>query len=275
MIKNIEKLTRGMAVVFCEYGSTLSIGVVTKTGARDGLANIRVQTGYGVRDRKDIPVGDILGLAVKSKPVRTPKEFFASIETPEGFSRTVREDVWREGSEWEQRTPILELSHEDGRRIEFHWYLSKQKSGRTGRRLADKIQISGHVYFKREDGREVSFDRHGVEDSFYIDESPQYAHVTDQANFIVKHTLEKRIPEALARSANMIQVPGIPFRINKDKKDAIRKQIQTGGHSFTPSGFGTGYRVSARQTRWSKRAARATETFFSLSPLYIETFDCD
>lgn len=83
------------------------------------------------------------------------------IITPDGFEReeTVGEN-WHPNPEYRSTFPVLKLTSPDTR-IEIHFTTGKYR--RTGYDLG-----SGHVTFDTPMG-ERTFDRYGVEDSFYID----------------------------------------------------------------------------------------------------------
>lgn len=74
----------------------------------------------------------------------------------------------------------------------------------------------------------------------------------------------------------MVSIPGFGFRIHQDNLEAVKKKIQNSGpHTFTPSGFGTGHILSTRGSRYSKPMPAETAKFFGVPVLYDETFDHD
>jgi len=261
------------------------------------------------------------------------------IETPEGFEREVRVEP---KTNWMPAFKVLALTSPDVE-ILINFY----PNSRDSYSLA-----SGHVSFDTPLGRRT-FDRYGVEDSFYIDnprkwidapragdrvvhgkskmlgtvtQGPGYrefgenrkdsysdettivwdsadgagtkvvytkrqlsaskiakADVIEQANHTIKQILEVRIPEARARLAQSERVPGIPFEVTPERKQEVTRTLASGSaYSFTPSGFGTGYRLFMKRDRYSRgipggseRAREETERFFGISPIYVETFDAD
>ncbi len=133
----------------------------------------------------------------------------------------------------------------------------------------------GHTIYSY-GGRKYTFDRRGIEDSFYHlplwggDESYDL-------NLIIAEQLD-RVTKSLKIIAKSIDVPGVPFTTTPERLEHMKKQLKSGGQvSFTPQGFGTGYIISygAKHHSDAKRAPKATEDFFGVSSLYISTFDAD
>lgn len=97
-------------------------------------------------------------MAKQSPKIRVPSisTLLKGIVTPEGFEREETTEVWRWGQK-ETTYPVLRLTSPDVR-IQINF-----SGGRDSYALAD-----GHVTFDTSQG-ERTFDRYGVEDSFYID----------------------------------------------------------------------------------------------------------
>jgi len=130
---------------------------------------------------------------------------------------------------------------------------------------------SGHTTFKTTKG-DYSFDRRGVDDSFYLK-------LTDGPEEFLATFREqlKKIEATRARHANAVTVPGFSALVSPEQKTEIIEKLRSGkAHEFRPAGFGTGYKLSLRQhSRWDKRAKPETEAFFGVSPIFIEETDCD
>lgn len=179
------------------------------------------------------------------------KEVVKGLQVPTGFTATMEKD---DNQVWKQYSQLV--------------YVLKSK---------DNIEIrieqngSGHVNF---DG--LTFDRLGVEDSFYF--LPMWEGDKDvyDLNSIIPEQLA-RIEKARASHKTAITVPGLPFSVQPKELERLKKQLrETGRIQFMPSGFGTGYVVSRnRQLHHSIRAGRQLEQFFGVGALYIEKFDCD
>lgn len=145
---------------------------------------------------------------------------------------------------------------------------------------SDTIEIKldqsgcGHTSFLHK-GNWLSFDRRGIEDSFYHLPMWDGGDVPD-VNVIITEQIE-RVAEYLKVADTFIQVPDLPFTVTPKRLAELKKQLGSNKSvSFMPSGFGTGYMVAPRKTdRRDKRATQATEDFFGVSPLYISTFDAD
>lgn len=136
-----------------------------------------------------------------------------------------------------------------------------------------------------------SFDRAGVDDSFYWKhcwerELNEHKKPVDLAA-VIREQLE-RVKDRKAFHERAIDVPEIGFRIDPAKKAGLIEKLRDpAGHiTFTPSGFGTGYTIArfnhvtangtkiAGFARW-RRVSNALEDFFGVGPLWIERFDCD
>jgi len=119
----------------------------------------------------------------------------------------------------------------------------------------------------------ATFDRRGVESSFYWkplwekDERPDI-------KVILNEQLE-RIAKHRVYAATAIKVPQISFTVSPENLAKLKVTFKNKGyHRFHPSGFGTGYTVSAKPLRHGSRASKELETFFGV-PLWVETFDAD
>jgi hypothetical protein len=128
---------------------------------------------------------------------------------------------------------------------------------------------SGHTNF---DG--CSFDRVGVDDSFHV----EFTDTAETMRVKIAQELEK-IRVSRERRARSEKVPGLPggWLVTPETKAKIGAALQAGRrHSFTPSGFGTGYNVGRAKSGWATRLPDETSQFFGVvGPLYYETMDCD
>lgn len=204
-------------------------------------------------------------MSERTKPaVPTVARMLREIATPEGFEREVRTEP---KTQWAPAVKVLVLKG-DGIEIEI-WF----SGGRDSYSLA-----SGHVTFETSAGRRT-FDRYGVEDSFYIDNPAKMGgegDVIQQANEAIRRFVEERVPEARAQLDRSERVPGIPFEVTPERKAAVTEALRgSGRYKFMPSGFGTGYTLTTKATRYGAPAPRELEQFFGLAPLYVEKFDAD
>lgn len=183
-----------------------------------------------------------------------------SITIPDGFTAAMREekDGWVKG----QKTYLVyTLTKPDDTKIEFDQY------------------GSGHTKFLTEKGWRT-FDRTGVEDSFY--------HLPFEHEKGKKIDLNALVAEQLARIEksrdyfkSAISVPGLPnFTVAPDRVAKLKADLKKFGViTFTPSGFGTGYSITKKPTRGLRygesRAKPELEAFLGHSPLYVSTMDCD
>jgi hypothetical protein len=122
----------------------------------------------------------------------------------------------------------------------------------------------------------LTFDRRGVEDSFYWKEFSG-KELRDFNAMILDQS--RRVREAREFHQTALKVPDVGFSVSPDRLKALQKEIKTLGYvTFHPSGFGTGYRVvkkSHNRFGGSRRASADLEKFLECAPLWIETFDCD
>ncbi len=223
--------------------------------------------------------------AEKLKPVI--QAFIDSIEVP-GFVKTTGEghhtgmgdvgSVWDKESPWWRKTTWVRLFNEEaGVSIAINVSRTPSTRYKAGKKIPfrgtlEDIAASGHTCYKNEAGSWLSFDRRGVEDSFYLGD---YSPSVEELPTVIQEQLE-RIAKSKETSKKMLSIPGFGFRIHQDNLEAVKKKLQTGGsHSFTPSGFGTGHVLRAKKTRYSKQLSAETAAFFGVPAIYDETFDHD
>ena len=213
----------------------------------------------------------------------TVAAFVASVQAPAGFVKSSGRgfhsgfELWPEdkdkmsGSTW-----ILLENVDAGIKIAINVSDLPSQRYSKGEKLpitntVDDLDCNGHTVFKGAKGW-LSFDRRGIEDSFYLGnygESP-----TDVSRVIQEQLV--RIEEAKETSKKMVAIPGFGFSVHQDQLEALKKKLASGqSHSFTPSGFGTGHRVSTKRSRYATKMPAETAKFFGVTALYDETFDHD
>lgn len=192
-------------------------------------------------------------------------EIAAGLETPAGFSRLDSE----EGPYYEGDSPFKVITLEgDGITIKVNLNGSDE----------DYFIGDGHVSFESSKGTRT-FDRYGVEDSFYIENPPKWANtnkkpvdIVGETNATIRDFIDRKVPEARARIDSKETVPGLGLLVGDSQKKAL---LSKGTLSLTPSGFGTGYTFSTTPRRYGKPATAEQKKFFGASELWVETFDCD
>ena len=196
-------------------------------------------------------------------------EMLAVYLTVGGFQYQVTEEKWY-GNSSPIITPVLKLTGigpNEGITIELKFH---SQTGEKVHSYTDRA--SGHTSFTTAQG-ERTFDRTGVDDSFHVLLSD------DVPDIRVKIEREvERVAASRARIANSIPVPQIGFLVTPQTKEEISAKLKQGkSHSFTPSGFGTGYCLYSRrqQSRYDRRAGAELEQFFGVSPIFMQTLDCD
>jgi hypothetical protein len=132
------------------------------------------------------------------------------------------------------------------------------------------VIASGHVSFDTAAGRRT-FDRLGVEDSFYIDNPAK--DFTDSGdpnvklNETIKEFIEVKIPASRERAAVSEKVPGTDLLISPAQKEVFRS---TGRVTLAPSGFGTQYTFSRTNIPGAKTATEAQRKLFGMKKLYVK-----
>lgn len=150
--------------------------------------------------------------------------------------------------------------------IYFLIQISKEKTGRS-----KLVEADGHTYFFDETlNTWRSFDRLGVSDSFYIMEI-----LFEPIAQVLLEQLMK-VYETRDVSKFMVSVPTIPFRMHKDRISQVSEELKSGkSHSFMPSGFGTGYVISARPLKFGNVGKNELAKFFNLESIYVRELECD
>lgn len=139
---------------------------------------------------------------------------------------------------------------------------------------------AGHTNFNFEEdevGRRTwqTFDRRGVEDSFYHLPLWDGDKTKYNLNAIVKEQI-RRVGEYFEYRKTAIPVPGIPHTISPDRLAMFKARLKTHGQiSFHPSGFGTGYIITTKMNRGAKPAPKAMIEFFGVGELFISTIEMD
>jgi len=133
---------------------------------------------------------------------------------------------------------------------------------------------AGHTNFIA-DGTSMTFDRLGIEDSFYWLPWGERDDGDYDLNHIVAAQLD-RIAEFLAVSDTLIPVPGLPYSVAPDKLERMKNTLAEGGSvTLSPAGMGTAHRLTTRRTRDAKYASKALRDFFVCDELFVSTIDWD
>lgn len=178
------------------------------------------------------------------------KAFISRVKPPSGFQKKVTTD--RHGY------TNISIKSDD---VEIIWLISRSYSS------GDLSGISGTTNFKGPDGKWKTFDRRGIESSFYGN--------VDNPNKDVKEQLE-RIEERKKKLETMIEIPGWAWKVTPKRLDEIKEKFSKGKSvTFLPRGMGIGYTVSPkRMNQFSTPVPREMSNFFGM-PLYQESIDYD
>lgn len=186
----------------------------------------------------------------------TPQQLAGTLT---GFTWTIKEETWSQ-----LVCQVLEGSN-DGVTIQIKFHHERKPSNFSS-------QASGHTSFTTEKGIRT-FDRTGVEDSFTVYYHDDLASVQAKLNEQLN-----RVAASRERMKAMVNIPGMTFLTTPEGKAEIAAKLRSNkSHSFTPSGFGTGYRLYSgrQQSRYDNRAKPETEEFFGVSPIWMQQMDCD
>jgi hypothetical protein len=149
--------------------------------------------------------------------------------------------------------------------------------------VTNSIDIKIHFYssgrgktaFKVDKGW-LTFDRHGVEASFYH-MSLFNGDKPDPINDIFAAQL-KRIAERQEYYKTAIQIPTLPHTTSPEGLPKLKEQLKKSGQlMFNPAGFGTGYHLSTKRTKqWGERRADPElEKFLDQTPIWLTTVEMD
>ena len=195
------------------------------------------------------------------------------LDLPEEYVHEIDHTFGRRGSNryTDQAATVLHMTFGDALYIECR--ITADVAPKTHRTHAGKtiVDIDGTVAFNRGDGWR-SFDRVGVESSFYWD-------TTDDVS--LEDTLAAQIARGVkARddSRTRHEVPGTTFQLTDERLAELKQQLADFGRcSLTPSGFGTGFTFSTARPRGAYVTAgtEAQRAFFDVDALWVESFDCD
>jgi len=213
----------------------------------------------------------------------TVAAFVASVQAPAGFVKSTGRgshtgmELWAEtASRKVDSTWILLENADAGIKIAINvsdFPSQRYKAGKKipCRNTLDDLTCDGHTVFKTDKGWR-SFDRRGVEDSFYLG---NYGDSPADVSKVIQVQLE-RIVESKETSKKMVAIPGFGFSVHQDQLEALKKKLASGlSHTFMPSGFGTGHIICINKSRFGTRMSAETAKFFGVPALYDETFDAD
>jgi hypothetical protein len=186
------------------------------------------------------------------------EELRAGLGTPEGFTKVLGEEKWRE----EPPFPTVTLTG-DGIEIKavFH-------PGSTYE------MASGHTSFDTVHGRRT-FDAHGVSDSFYL--SP-WATVAEADEIVTAEIAKCR--KSRGRIATSVVMPNYGYLFTAESLEEARKTLRAGKTlTRAPAGFGTGHYFRKSRGKfghaYSTPAPASVVEFFGVGPIWVETFDHD
>jgi len=216
----------------------------------------------------------------------TVAAFVESVQAPAGFVKTTgrgthtgmelypedKSRPWPSNSTW-----ILLENVDAGIKIAINVSDIPSQRYKAGKKIPcrntfDDLDCSGHTVFKTERGGWSTFDRRGIEDSFYLG---NYSDPPADVSRVIQEQLAK-IAVSKETSKKMVKIPGFGYSVHQDELEALKKKLAMGrSHSFTPAGMGTGHRLSTKPSRFATKMPFETAEFFGVVALYDETFDHD
>lgn len=201
--------------------------------------------------------------------IKDAKTFLEALATPDWFAKTITEHKSDSG-----KMIITAVFAMIKNEIEITIYMYPDEIARAQKEKSRFFGSlgDGHTSFDTSKGR-MTFDRHGVEDSFYVEADDTVETVNAKiVEQIQKVTLSR---ERLARSLTM---PDYGYNLTPERLEKERDTLRRGGVArFAPSGFGTGHLISTKpRGRYNcVRASQALIDFFGVGVLFVETFDHD
>lgn len=152
-------------------------------------------------------------------------------------------------------------------------------------KLEFDLRGGGHTSFTPDGKRWLTFDRRGIEDSFYwlpFSIAKNVKAAEPDLNAIVDEQRKKCVA-AIADNHNVLDIPGTCFRAHKNRVEEWKKLIKAGKVALmTPAGMGTALHVRSKAAPprsrgynpW-RRAPAELEAFMGLGPLWVESVDWD
>jgi hypothetical protein len=187
------------------------------------------------------------------------KKFMDALAIPEGFTKTFGTEDYSWGKEKVLHPSVIFTKGTD---IEIKIVITSP----TDKYMAG----SGHTSFNTKLGRRT-FDRRGVEDSFYVEPGLD----VEKTNAQILRQIEK-VAESVARMERSKAIPVLGFTVTPEAFEEIKAKLAKGkSHTFTPAGFGTGYVISKKRSRFARFCDQQVIDFFGVGALYQETLDCD
>jgi len=200
------------------------------------------------------------------------KDFMKTVITPKDF---MREEKLNQKLYHNSLDHHLILKSEN---IEIIFDMSVHEDKKT-KELS--ICVTGTTNYKGIKDNWYTFDRRGIDNSFYIGE---YGDKKENANEILKEQIERAL-EAIERSKDFIKIPEIGLvTTSKNRKENSEKLKKGEQVRLSPGGMGTGYYLRKGISKADlqrgyfcqpKRASKELEKFYEVNPIYISTYDHD
>jgi hypothetical protein len=204
----------------------------------------------------------------------------AGLVVPEGFTHTVvtkSVQLWKDKVEVVTHVVLSKGEFIGGVDLPFikdangvHITISYRPNEEVQTESRFALVASGHTRFQTAKGQ-MSFDRLGIEDSFYIsaDDSAADLNETIAAQL-------KRIEASRARLAISENIPVLGYSVTPERKAQVTAKLKAGkSETFYPSGMGTAHRIATRKTRYANPLPTSVAEFFGVAKLYVETLDHD
>ena len=191
------------------------------------------------------------------------EDYFSKIKVPAGFQLKKNdkssENRWDRHYDYELTSPEVDVKI---------WVGDHKFNGKNV-----VVHFGGTLNFVV-DGKEYSFDRRGINDSFYGD-SDEYPDI----NKLITEQIakgKKAIEDKKGFNKTAIDVPEIGYRITPEKKEEISKLLKSGkSYTFAPSGMGTAYEISTKGKSRFDRRSRAIGEFFGVPYVFVSNIDWD
>lgn len=188
-------------------------------------------------------------------------ELIDGIHVPEGFTKAVVQSEDKEEIS-------ISLTKPDDVWIRAELYNSPDE-GLTG---------TGHTDFMNR-GFRSTYDRRGIDDSFYVEGGASVAEIVECINREVREQLA-RIEKSRAHALASTPAPGLGHLLTPEQRAEIGKKLTRGGsHLFRPSGMGTAYEATTKRPRdrfgWKAADPKLSEYLGVKGPIYLIMHDYD
>lgn len=198
-------------------------------------------------------------------PIDTILSFYNSVSDQGMFEKSMTIETWGQHS----IPTVVLFSEEEGIKIRLDVSCASKYNGLEA---GATWYITGHTSWS-EGEKWFTFDRRGINDSFYAHNGEKDQFASNDINEAVVAEYEKIAEQ---REIVTVEIPDTNIHYAEKRIDELRKKLQAGGTiAITPSGMGVGYEFSSKSGRWTSPATAEQKKFWNVDRLFFSTLDCD